>query len=134
MVEAPIRKLKLLSISELIETEEHCHDRALTLAGSILDCGFWLVPIATESSMLAVMDGHHRLNAAKIMGLSRVPCILMSYDTGGVVLKSWRDDILCSIKSISRLVKNSQKYPLKTTRHLFSPPITEVKIALSLLY
>ena len=128
------RELKLISIDALIETEEYDHDHAINLAMNIKKHGMWTVPIAIESSMLTVMDGHHRLNAARFLGLARVPCLLMTYRSGGVVVKSWRDDIFCSVEGIRAMVENSQKYPIKTTRHLFNPPIRDIMIDLNLLY
>jgi L-serine kinase (ADP) len=83
---------------------------------------------------MAVMDGHHRLNAAKYLRLTKVPCDIMTYESGGVSLKSWRPDLACSVADIRDLVASSQKYPLKTTRHIFDPSIDEVKIPLKLLY
>ena len=134
MVNFPIRELKLVSINDLIETEDHCKNRVLKLVEEIKKCGFWTVPIAIETRMMAVMDGHHRLNAARHIGLTRVPCLSMTYENGGVLLKSWRDDVICSVESISAMVANSQKYPIKTTRHVFNPSIDEIRIPLGLLY
>ena len=134
MVDFPKRELKLISVSDIIETEEHCHDHALNLAESIRNSGLWMVPITIDSATLAVMDGHHRLNEAKFIGLARVPCLLMSYETGGVSVNSWRDDITCSVESIRSMIKRSRKYPMKTTRHIFNPSIKEIKIPLGLLY
>ena len=128
------RELKLVTVSDIVEKEEHCHDHALSLAESIRKSGLWMVPIAIDSATLAVMDGHHRLNAAKFIGLTRVPCVLMSYETGGVSVKSWRDDIICSVESIRSMIKSSRKYPIKTTRHIFNPSIKEVKVPLGILY
>jgi len=80
------------------------------------------------------MDGHHRLNAAKLLSLSRVPCILMDYNKSGVVVRSWRTDRDISAANIFLMIQKNEKYPLKTTSHLFNPPIQEVEIPLSLLY
>lgn len=134
MLGLPQRVVALVSVNDLIETEEHCAKNAIELAEKIVKSGLWTVPIAVETSMMAVMDGHHRLNAAKYLGLTKVPCVVMTYESGGVSLKSWRPDIACSVADIRDLVASSQKYPLKTTRHVFDPSIDEVKIPLKLLY
>jgi ParB-like chromosome segregation protein Spo0J len=87
-----MRELKLLSLDRIQETEEHDFIRANQLADAIRELGFWTVPIAIEHSMLAIMDGHHRFNAAKLLNLARVPCVLMDYEKSGVTLRSWQSD------------------------------------------
>lgn len=134
MVDYFKRELKLVSIHSLVETEEYSKKDAIILAKSIEDFGFWTVPIAVDSLTFGVMDGHHRLNAAKLIGLARVPCIVMSYETGGVILNSWRDDLSCNADDVRKMIKISKKYPLKTTRHTFNPSLKEIKVPIGLLY
>ena len=129
-----MRELKLLSLDRIQETEEHDFIRANQLADAIRELGFWTVPIAIEHSMLAIMDGHHRFNAAKLLNLARVPCVLMDYEKSGVTLRSWRSDWDFGVADIFLMVKTFKKFPIKTTRHLFNPAITEIKIPLELLY
>jgi len=129
-----MRELELVSLDRIQETEEHDLILAIRLAETIFELGIWTVPIAIEQSTYAVMDGHHRLNAAKLLNLARVPCILMDYQKSGVVLHSWRNEFDISVTDIFMMIRNNKKYPLKTTRHLFNPSIQEVSIPLSLLY
>ena len=129
-----MRELKLLSLDRIQETEEHDFIRANQLAYAIRELGFWTVPIAIEHSMLAIMDGHHRFNAAKLLNLARVPCVLMDYGKSGVTLQSWRSDWDIDVDDIFLMLKEGKKFPIKTTRHLFSPSIKEMKIPLDLLF
>ena len=129
-----MRELKLLSLDRIQETEEHDFIRANQLADAISELGFWTVPIAIEHSMVAIMDGHHRFNAAKLLNLARVPCILMDYGKSGVTLQSWRSDWDINVDDIFLMLKEGKKFPIKTTRHLFSPSIKEIKIPLDLLF
>jgi L-serine kinase (ADP) len=129
-----MRELELVSLDRIQETEEHDSILAIQLAETIFELGLWTVPIAIEQSTYAVMDGHHRLYAAKLLNFKRVPCILMDYQQSGVVLRSWRKDFDISVTDIFMMIKNNKKYPLKTTRHLFNPSIQEISIPLSLLY
>ena len=103
-----MRELKLLSLTKIVETEEHSYDLAFKLADRILKLGFWTAPIVVDSALLGIMDGHHRLNAAKHIGLQRIPCIVMSYETGGVIVHSWRENIKCSASTIRSMVRNSK--------------------------
>ena len=129
-----MRELKLLSLDRIQETEEHDFIRANQLADAICELGFWTVPIAIEHSVLAIMDGHHRFNAAKLLNFARVPCVLMDYEKSGVTLQSWRSDWDVDVDDIFLMLKEGKKFPVKTTRHLFSPSIKEIKIPLDLLF
>ena len=129
-----MRELRLLNLSQINETEEHSADDVCTLLESILNLGFWTIPIAVEYSTFAIMDGHHRFNAAKKIGLKRVPCVLMDYKKSGVTLQSWRPEIDVSVAGLFFMISESKKYPFKTTRHIFYPPVEEVNIPLELLF
>ena len=129
-----MRELKLLSLDRLRETEEHDSTRAKQLADAIFELGFWTVPIAIEHSMLAIMDGHHRFNAAKFLNLARVPCVLMDYGKSGVTLESWRSEWEVDVADIFLMLEEGKKFPVKTMRHSFDPPVKEISLPLSLLY
>ncbi len=129
-----MRELRLLDLGLILETEEHNHDDMCSLAEMIKSMGFWTVPIAVEHSKFAIMDGHHRYNAAKKLGLKRIPCILMDYERSGVTLQSWRPEINVSVKDVFMMISEGKKYPHKTTRHIFQPSIDEINISLDLLY
>ena len=129
-----MRELKLLCLDKIIEKEEHDNNLSIKLAENRINIGFWTVAIAIDSLTYGIMDGHHRLNAAKHIGLKRIPCIVMDYENGGVRVFSWRDNITCSASTIRLMVRNSARYPMKTTRHLFNPSIEEIKVPLGLLY
>jgi hypothetical protein len=129
-----MRELKLLSLDRIQETEEHDFIRANQLADAIRELGFWTVPIAIEHSMLAIMDGHHRFNAAKLLNLARVPCVLMDYEKSGVTLQSWRSDWDVDVAYFFLMLKEGKQFPMKTTRHLFNPSIKEIMIPLDLLF
>ena len=127
-------ELKLVSLDKLRETEEHNSISALQLANRIKDIGLWTVPIAIEYSTHGIMDGHHRFNAARSLNFTRVPCVLLDYKTSGVKLTSWRTDWDASVEDIFTKIKQSKKFPYKTTRHIFDPEIEEISVPISLLY
>tara|TARA_B110000008_G_C16546438_1_gene394456 strand:- start:39 stop:431 length:393 start_codon:yes stop_codon:yes gene_type:complete len=127
-------ELKLVSLDELCETEEHNSIRTIQLANRIKDLKVWTVPIAIEYSTYGIMDGHHRFNAAKLLNFTRVPCVLLDYKKGRVKLTSWRADWEANVEDIFIKIKQSKKFPYKTTRHIFDPQIEEINVSISLLY
>ena len=129
-----MRDLVLLDIVKLIETEEHDRYNVKDLTKKILKLGKWTLPIAVEYSSFSIMDGHHRFNAGKSIGLKRIPCYLLDYSSSGVSLKSWRADWDIKVSDVFKLIESGKKFPKKTTRHLFDPPLSEVSIPLALLF
>jgi hypothetical protein len=129
-----IRNLKLINIQELVETEEHNQNEANNLAKKIAAEGFWVMPITIESRTFGIMDGHHRFAAAKVLGCKRVPCVLLNYLNGGVILKSWDANYSVTPEDFLIKITSNEKFPYKTTRHIFKPPISETKIPLSMLF
>ena len=126
-------ELRLIKLADLIETEEHDADESSRLAKKILLEKFWTVPIVIEINTNAIMDGHHRYNAAKILGFSRIPCIRKDYNSNEVRLLSWRANKKIMVKDIYENINKKKKFPYKTTRHIFTPSIEEIKIPIELL-
>ncbi|WP_445681870.1 ParB N-terminal domain-containing protein [Radicibacter daui] len=96
--------------------EEHDAGHARALRERMLAEGRWTVPLIVERDELIVMDGHHRLSAAREAGFSLVPCLLAGYDTVGVV--SRRPEIAVSPRDIRERARCGRLYPPKTTRHI----------------
>lgn len=93
--------------------------------------GSWLEPIAVDREHGIVMDGNHRLCAARYLGLQYVPCVLVDYADPGLTVLDWTTGAPFDIDSIYRTVLAQRLFPHKTTRHLFSPglPRTDVGLA-----
>ncbi len=74
------KRVELLKIRELIEHEEIIHENLVTVAESIRKLGYILKPIIVDERTLVIIDGHHRLNALKILGAKYIPIIYANYD------------------------------------------------------
>jgi hypothetical protein len=57
--------IQLIPTDLILPNEQHVEARLLEVIDSIARSGRWTAPIVLESDSLAVMDGHHRLAAAK---------------------------------------------------------------------
>jgi hypothetical protein len=96
--------------------EEHDADHARALRERMFCQGRWTAPLIVERDELIVMDGHHRLSAAREAGFSLVPCLLADYGTVAVV--SRRPEIAVSPQDIRERARCGRLYPPKTTRHI----------------
>jgi ParB-like chromosome segregation protein Spo0J len=124
-------EMRLLPLAELLPTE-HCNtQRAESLARKILADGAWTVPLLVEATDKIVMDGHHRLEAARELGLSHVPCLLLSYDRQDVSVVTWDGGAPFPPSDIIAAGRSGQLLPYKTTRHTLSRPIPSVTYKLN---
>lgn len=107
----------LLSPTRLIPTEEVDFDRVAELQAKIVRGGRWTVPITAEKNALFVMDGHHRLAVACRLRLAVMPVVLLGYDA--VQVECWRPGETVTPADIFAMARSRQKFPYKTTRHIF---------------
>lgn len=127
-------RLELVNIDLIQETEEHIPERVDWLLGKILNEKIWRVPVLLEKKSYAIMDGHHRFNVAKKLGLKRIPAVLLSYNSPNVMISSWRDDFPVNRELIEQYIKADKLFPHKTTKHIIKPYPKEIAIPISFLF
>jgi hypothetical protein len=86
-----------------------------------------------DSEHCALMDGHHRLAAAKALGLAVVPVISMSYDDPAVVLKSWRPGLTFTPQDIWDICTTGKLLPQKSTRHVIMAHLPSCRVPIERL-
>ena len=111
--------------------ERHHAEHAATLADTIMREQLWRIPITLERNSLAVMDGHHRFEAARRLKLNHVPCLLLDYAQVEVI--ATRQGYVVTPEEIVRRARSGDLYPPKTTRHRFPSPLPACNISLWLL-
>ena len=119
--------------SELRPTEGIQPNRASALIDQIATAGIWTRAILIEAASKAVMDGHHRLNAARSLGLARVPCIRLRYGDPRLQLTSWREDFPVTPEMVLASARTGAPLPPRTSRHVLSPGPGSLRIPLDLL-
>ncbi|MBS9428349.1 hypothetical protein C6H64_03410 [Photorhabdus luminescens] len=127
-------RLELISIDIIQVTEEHIVERVNWLEEKIKQEGFWRVPLILEYSTFAIMDGHHRYEVAKRLGLKRIPSILLSYSNDNVQVTSWRNDFIINKEITLEYILQKKIFPHKTTKHIITPYPNEISIPISFLY
>ncbi len=114
-------------------SEEVDVDHVRQLAEQVRSSGHWLAPLPVEAASGLVMDGNHRLQVARLLGLRRLPCIPLRYDDQRLCVQCWKTGRPFSLDELQAIVTVSAVLPYKTTRHAFDPPLPETEIPLSLL-
>ena len=110
-------ELRLIEVARLRPLEGHGPKRVLWLRDKILSEGVWRVPLCVEASRHLVMDGHHRFEVARLLGLSRVPAHVFTYDM--VEVYSLRPNIPVSPEIIFANDDAGVLFPYKTAKHRF---------------
>ncbi|PHM47222.1 ParB N-terminal domain-containing protein [Xenorhabdus miraniensis] len=127
-------RLELINTDVIQVTEEHIQERVNWLEDKIKKEELWRVPLLLECNTFAIMDGHHRYEVAKRLGLKRVPAILLSYNSKNVQVTSWRNEFIINKDIVLEYISQKKMFPHKTTKHLITPYPKEIEIPLSFLY
>jgi hypothetical protein len=120
-------------LARLRASEEVHPDRVQALARRIRDEGRWLAPLPIDEASSLVMDGNHRLRAAHLLGLRRLPCVLLDYADPRVSVACWRSGRPLDPQGIVAALAGRELLPPKSTRHRFDPPLPATRIELALL-
>ena len=120
-------------LASLRASEQVHPDRVQALAQRIRDEGRWLAPLPIDEASGLVMDGNHRLRAAQLLGLRRLPCVLLDYADPRVAVACWRSGRPLDPHDIVAALAGPELLPPKSTRHRFDPPLPATRIELALL-
>jgi len=93
-------------------------------------------PIIADYETNVILDGHHKWNAAKDLGLSKIPIIFVDYfnDSGikvGVWPKCGKDSI--TKEEVIEMGLSEYVFPPKTSKHSFDFEIPSLSIPLEKL-
>ena len=129
------RVVILAELKALKEHEEIIENNLNIRIKKIKKRGFYK-PIIADNQTNVILDGHHKWNAAKEFGLSKVPTIFVDYfNDSGVQVDVWPE---CGKDSITKeeviemgLSKNV--FPPKTSKHSFDFEIPSLSIPLEKL-
>ncbi|WOH80337.1 ParB N-terminal domain-containing protein [Bradyrhizobium sp. BEA-2-5] len=106
-----------LQVGQLRPSEEIDIEGARALANTIAESGRWTTPILVERRHWVIMDGHHRYFCASQLGLSLIPCVLLSYDDPNLHVTSWSDSEPLAVDRIIQAGLSGNLLSFKTTRH-----------------
>tara|TARA_B100001564_G_scaffold112167_1_gene93086 strand:- start:302 stop:742 length:441 start_codon:yes stop_codon:yes gene_type:complete len=135
VVGAESRAVILVEHKVLKEHEEIIENNLNIRIKKIKKRGFYK-PIIADNQTNVILDGHHKWNAAKQFGLSKVPTIFVDYfNDSGVQVDVWPE---CGKESITKeeVIKmglSKNVFPPKTSKHSFDFEIPSLSIPLEKL-
>lgn len=125
----PGTAVELVATADLRHIEGFDPERARLLAEKIAAEGVWTAPLVTDRTDLLVMDGQHRMEAARRLGLRRVPAVRLDYESTPVF--SLRPECEVSVAEIRRRAASGDIYPYKTAKHVLPSGMPSCRIPLS---
>lgn len=127
-------KVTIIKIRRLKQHENINETHLAKLKADIAKCGVLKSPIIVDLKTYTVLDGHHRLNSLKQLGVSRVPCILVDYfHDEKIRVTSRRSNYEITKEKVVKTAKEGHLFPFKTTRHFVPYRIKNLNLPLTQL-
>ena len=124
--------IDLVNPNDLLDIEEYIPERKDALKEKMLKEGVWTKPIIVDKENNLVLDGHHRFNIAKDMGLTKIPAVIVDYDK--IEIWSLKSSEKVNKDLIIKKAKEGNIYPNKTVKHKFDFKIPSCKYKIEDLY
>jgi hypothetical protein len=124
-------RIVLMPPERLLPHERHDPDRVRTIAAEMQERGCWIKPLLVERRHLIILDGHHRWQAAKALRLAVVPLVLIGYEDPRLTLSAWRETESWTPQDVIACALSGRLCPIKTTRHVLSPPLPPISLSLA---
>ncbi|WP_261594459.1 ParB N-terminal domain-containing protein [Pseudoalteromonas holothuriae] len=113
----PELKLGFKALTSLLPSEEHCATHASYLAEKIAKNKVWTHPLLVDKHTNVILDGHHRYSAAKTLKFTKIPCLMVDYNSPLIRVTSWETgENMDKSKVISKAL-SGKLFMKKSTRH-----------------
>lgn len=87
-----------------------------------------------DKNHLIVLDGHHRLNSCKQLGLSKIPCVFVDYlHDSKIRVTTRRKEYKITKEDVINMALSTKVFPNKTTKHYIPYRVRNLNIPLSSL-
>ncbi len=115
MSSAPV--FELVPLSRLKVHEEHDPTKVDELVAELLRTGEFSDPIWVARGSWVILNGHHRVEALRRLGMRRIPAWVFDYDDERVALERWGPGPPIDKAEVVRRAEGGRPFPAKTTRH-----------------
>lgn len=110
--------IRLILIGKIHEHEAVDPVNLVLVKEKIRKTAVFKVPIIIDKHTFIVLDGHHRLQSCKELGLQKIPCILVDYLRDKTIkVFSRRPEISINKQRVIEMGLSDNVFPHKTTKH-----------------
>jgi hypothetical protein len=110
--------IALIKIDDLKEHEEIRPDYLEELKNQIVSDGILKMAIAVDKKTYVILDGHHRLQALRKIGCSKIPVILVDYESPKIIVIAQREGETITKEMVIHTGLTGRRMPPKTSRHM----------------
>lgn len=128
-----IVKIELIKNSLLKQHERIKKYHLNNLLRQIKNDGYLNDPIIVDKNTMTILDGHHRFNVFKLLGLSSSPVFFVDYKNRKIKVSAWRDNEKIIKKDVINAGLSGKLLRPKTSRHFIPNRPTGLKISLKKL-
>lgn len=112
-------ELEFVQISKLKPHEKITEGRLNAVIRDLKRDGVLWFPILVDNKDYIILDGHHRVEAFKRLGLKRILARLVDYDSLDIQVYPRRKNIPITKEIVRVKVRAGGIFPHKTTRHVY---------------
>ena len=112
--------MKDIILMPIIDLKPHEHvipENLEKVKNGIMKKKFLINPIIIDCEHKIVLDGHHRVQALRILGYAKVPVYMVDYLDENIKVSPRRPDISISKEIIIKNVLAGNIFPCKTSKH-----------------
>jgi len=112
-------RFAIMEISELREHEAYQKDLLEKCIKMLENDGVFKVPILVDEKDLVILDGHHRVEALKRMGFTKIPVYLVDYWDEAIEVTTWAEAEIENITKdmVLEMGRGDGVFPPKTSKH-----------------
>lgn len=115
----PIKfRIRIVSISDLKSHENTDSIRLKSLKDEIFSDGILKRPIVIDEKTKVIIDGHHRVEALRLLGCTKIPACCVDYTCDKIGLKSNLDMEITKDKVIEAALNNCPFNPKSTWHYI----------------
>lgn len=125
-------KIYIINNQKLKPHEQIRKSYLIKLARQIKHDGLIKKPIIVDRKTMVILDGHHRYNSSKFLGLNFTPAHLVDYSNENIRVNSRRKNLTVTKPMIIQAGLTGHLLKAKTSRH-FIPKRPSIKTKLNKL-
>lgn len=126
--------VSLIDLSKLKEHEKIDKNHLVKIKHLIENSGVFKEPIIVDKDNLVILDGHHRFNSCKQLGLTKIPCITVDYlYDQKIKVVTRRKEFNVNKKTVIEMGLSKKVFPAKTTKHYIPYRVKKLKIPIEKL-
>lgn len=126
--------MEIIDIHNLRQHEMTDPDHLRWVHASITDLQVIKRPILVDKISGVILDGHHRCKVLQDLGLTKIPALLVDYESDDITVLPRRKDIPIDKKKVLEMGLSKNVFPSKTTKHIFKHKITDYDVPLDYLH